>query len=111
MDWNKIISLIAEIIMLVLSGFVIPWIKSKIDLNKFSKYVEYAKIAVGAAEQIAENEGYDCAWKKEYVVDYVTKQFPGLEAETVDNIIENAVILLHNELYGTLVNLSSYATK
>lgn len=103
MDPNIIIKLVGEILLMVLSAIVIPWIKAKIDADKLAKYLDYAEIAVGAAEQLAAVEGKDGAWKKQYVLEFLTTKcgMQNVDIDILNNIIENAVIMLHNEL-GTV---------
>lgn len=103
MDWNVVIKLIGELVLVLISTVVIPWIKAKVDADKLEKYLAYAEIAVGAAEQLAAVEGLDGEWKKAYVMKFLTEKcgMGNLDVDVLNNIIENAVIMLHNELGTT----------
>lgn len=103
MDWNVVIKLLGEVILLILSSVIIPWIKAKVEAGKLEKYLSYAEIAVGAAEQLAAVEGLDGEWKKSYVMSFLTEKcgMGNLDVDILNNIIENAVIMLHNELGTT----------
>lgn len=98
MDYTPLFQAIISLIAVIISSFVIPWIKSKVDENRLQKFLEIVDIGVGAAEQIADNFGFDGAWKKAYVVDYLEKLNLHVDYDTLDNAIENAVLLLNAEL-------------
>ena len=83
---------------LLVSAFLIPWIKERVGADKLKKWQAYVEIAVKAAEQLYNaNEG---AEKKAYVLQYLAERGIKFDSDTVDKMIESAVLTLHHELYG-----------
>ena len=98
MDYTNIIGAVITLLTVLLTTFIIPWIKQKYDSEKLKKWQAYVDIAVEAAEQLYDvNDG---AAKKAYVIEYLSKKGIKFDSETVDKMIESSVIILHNELYG-----------
>lgn len=81
--------------------FLIPWLKAKISNEKLAKIIDTIDILVAAAEQIAEREGYDSAWKKQHVIEMLEKNGYTVD-DTLDDFIEAAVIRLHDELISAV---------
>lgn len=86
---NSIIALIAALI----SAFLIPYIKSKISTEKLAEIQEWAIVAVEAAEMIYKGAGRG-AEKKQYVLDFLASKGYSLDTESIDNLIESAVLNL-----------------
>lgn len=99
MDYTQIISAIIALISAMVSAFLIPWLKSKIDAETLKKVSTYVDIAVSAAEQLYTAVDGDA--KKAYVLKYLADNGIRFDAETIDNLIEAAVLKLHHELYGS----------
>ena len=98
MDYTQIISAVIALISALVSAFLIPWIKTKIDADKLQTVRTYVEIGVKAAEQLYNaNEG---AEKKAYVLHYLAERGIKFDSDTVDKMIESAVLTLHHELYG-----------
>lgn len=98
MDYTKIIQAVIALATALLSAFFIPWLKQRVSAEKLEKWQTYVKIAVGAAEQL-----YDAtqgAEKKAYVLQYLASKGIQFDSDTVDKMIEAAVLALHHELYG-----------
>lgn len=96
-DITAIIKAVVELIFAVAGIFLIPWLKEKIGAAKLAKIIDTIDILVAAAEQIANREGYDGAWKKQHVIELLQKNGYTVD-DTIDDYIEAAVIKLHNEL-------------
>ena len=95
-DYTQIIGSIITLAVAVITTFLIPWLKERYGAEKLMKWQQYVNIAVEAAEQIyAATEG-DA--KKAYVLKYLNEQGIVFDADTVDKMIESAVLLLHAEL-------------
>ena len=104
-DLTKIIEVIIALICALLTTFVIPWIKSKTDINNGAVSENQAamirlaiKTAVTAAEQIYNSD--EGKQKKEYVVDLLRQQGINVDMPSIDAAIEAAVLELHNQLKG-----------
>ena len=90
MDYTQIISAVIALISALVSAFLIPWLKTKIDADKLQTLRTYVEIGVKAAEQ-----------KKAYVVNFLAEKGIQFDVETIDKLIEAAVLQLHHELYGS----------
>ena len=85
-NWAEVI---VGIVSIVLTGVIIPLIKSKLDTDKLKKAQFIVREAVQAAEQIFEHGDNDR--KYEYVVACLEKAGIKLKKETVEMFIESAV--------------------
>lgn len=99
MDYTQIISAVIALISALISAFLIPWIKTKIDADKLQTIRAYVEIGVKAAEQLY--DAADGAAKKAYVISFLAEKGIKFDSETVDKLIEAAVLQLHHELYGS----------
>lgn len=90
---NMIIKTVVACVSVILTTFVIPWIKGKVNADKLAKIEEYTVLAVRCAEQIYTPEEW--REKKDYVVAYVAKKAIKiglyLTAEDINNLIEGIV--------------------
>lgn len=94
----EIIRCVITLAVLLITGFIIPYLKANIEAEKLNKILDMVDIAVGAAEQIAAVYGHDGEWKKNFVTQYIRDLGLDVDADTLNLMIENAVIQLHNEL-------------
>ena len=96
LDITAILQALITLVALLISAFVIPWLRKKIGAEKMSEFLKWVDIAVRAAEQL-----YDSAMtveKKQYVLSFLDSKGVKFTAAEVDAAIEAAVIKLHNEL-------------
>lgn len=99
MDYTQIISAVIALISALVSAFLIPWLKTKIDANKLQTIKTYVEIGVKAAEQrYAATDGEE---KKAYVINFLAEHGIRFDVSTIDQLIEAAVLQLHHELYGS----------
>ena len=84
---NAVISLLA----LLITAFLVPWLKAKVSAEKLSNIQKWAKIAVAAAEMIYKESGMGTL-KKQYVTEYLKGKGYTLDVDTVDALIEAAVL-------------------
>lgn len=85
---------IITILVAIITGFLIPWLKSKVSQSDMEKLTYYIDMAVRCAEQIYTPEQWE--QKKAYVTSYITdlcnKTFKlNLSAEDINILIEGAV--------------------
>ena len=98
MDYTQIISAVIALISALVSAFLIPWLKTKIDADKLQTLRTYVEIGVKAAEQLyAATDGEE---KKAYVINFLAEHGIRFDVSTIDQLIE-AVLQLHHELYGS----------
>ena len=78
----------------IITGFIIPFIKEKIDAEKLAKYEYWTSMAVKCAEMIFKEQGMGEA-KKEYVVNFLNEMFNKnkvvITSEQIEILVEAAV--------------------
>mgnify|MGYP002621827248 CR=1 FL=1 len=93
---RTIINAILTIIGILLTAYVIPWLKEKIGAGKMETLESYIIYAVRSAEQIYA-QGENSA-KKKYVYNYVLNKSRALgldlTPEDIDLLVEGAVNLI-----------------
>ena len=99
MDYTQIISAVIALISALVSAFLIPWIKTKIDADKLQTIRAYVEIGVKAADQLY--DATDVPEKKAYVLSFLAEKGITFDSEVVDKLIEATVLQLHHELYGS----------
>lgn len=95
-DLTPIVNAVITLIAAIVTTFLIPWIKSKIDAAKLAQIVEWVGIAVRAAEQIYNESGMG-EKKKQYVLDFLADKGFTLDPNSVNAMIEAAVKNLNIE--------------
>lgn len=84
---------IISVVLILISAYVIPWLKNKIGDDKYATLVEFAEIVVRSAEKIYTPDEWEK--KKAYAVSLVVAKAKeiGLELRTeeINAIIEGAV--------------------
>lgn len=93
---NAFIALLATIITCVVVPKVRELLTEKIGAQWADTLLNWASVAVTAAEQIYTSE--QGAIKKAYVLDFLAKKGYDIESVEVDNAIECAVLELHKAL-------------
>lgn len=90
---NLLFKALISLLSILITGFLIPWLKNKIGEQKFAKIVEYTDLAIRTAEMIFTVEEWK--EKKEYVLAYIIDKVKDvgidLTAEDVNNLIESEV--------------------
>ena len=95
-DLTPIVHAVITLIAAIVTTFLIPWIKSKIDAAKLAQMVEWVGIAVRAAEQIYNESGMG-EKKKQYVLDFLADKGFTLDPNSINAMIEAAVKELNIE--------------
>ena len=90
---NVIVKSVISIVSVLITVYVIPWIKKKIGSANYATVIQYITIAVHAAEQLYTEDQW--SEKKKYVEDYVSdicsKDGIEITAEELDALIEGIV--------------------
>ena len=94
---TQIILAVLTLIQLVISAFLIPFIKGKVDATTLNKILDYIRIFVTAAQQIFDRA--DGQAKKEWVIAQLNNLGINFDADVVEAAIESTVLELHSELY------------
>lgn len=96
----QLILAIIPVLGTIITVFIIPLLKEKIDADKLAKYKEWANLAVKCAEMLWTETGHG-ADKKQYVVDYLNNMFNSkktvITEEQLNVLIESAVQSLNTE--------------
>lgn len=90
MDDYQVLQVILALVSLVITGMLIPLIKTKISKDKLEKALVVTEIAVKAAEQIYKETGQGVI-KKKYVIDYIKRSGLNLTDNEINALIEAAV--------------------
>ena len=94
-DITPIIETIITLVVLCITTFLIPYIKSKTTAAQQEQIQAWVNIAVMAAEQLIQGSGKG-AEKKEYVIKWLNAHNITFDAEKLDAMIEAAVYKLTN---------------
>jgi hypothetical protein len=92
-DLTPIMEAIIALVTAVITAFVIPWLKGKIDADKLEKIKLWVTVAVEAAEQLYKGSGRG-EEKKAYVVKFLKEKGFTLDPDSLDKLIEAAVFNL-----------------
>lgn len=96
-DYTMLFEGIITVLVALITMFVVPYIKSKIDAEKLAKIIEWVTYAVEAAEQIYKESGMG-AIKNKYVKQFLEEHGVDLDIEQIDVLIESAVRKLKREI-------------
>ena len=88
-DLTQIILAVIALISAVLTGFVIPWLKTKLTDHQYDTLATLVRVGVFAAEQLFTSD----MWKekKEYVVNLLLENGDKVDITAVDALIEATV--------------------
>lgn len=92
-DLTPIMEAIIALVVAVITAFVIPWLKGKIDADKLEEIELWVTVAVEAAEQLYNGTGRG-EEKKAYVVKFLQEKGFTLDPDSLDKLIEAAVFNL-----------------
>lgn len=92
-DLTPIANAVITLAALLITTFLIPWIKAKVNAEKLAEIQKWATIAVQAAEMIYSESGLGDK-KKQYVKSYLQSKGYTLDIDTIDALIESAVMEL-----------------
>ena len=93
-DITPIVEALIALVSLIITGFLIPYLKQKLTNEKREKLRGWVNIAVAAAEQLMKNKsGLE---KKEYVVSFLLSKGLVFDVDEVTAMIECEVYKLGN---------------
>ena len=92
-DLTPIMEAIIALVVAVITAFVIPWLKGKIDADKLEQIKLWVTVAVEAAEQLYNGTGRG-EEKKAYVVKFLQEKGFTIDPDSLDKLIEAAVFNL-----------------
>ena len=84
---------LVSVVLIIVSAYVIPWLKNKVGEDKYATIIDFAEIVVRSAEKIYTPEEW--SKKKAYAVELVSEKAKSiglnLSEEEINAIIEGAV--------------------
>lgn len=92
-DLTNIVEIVLMLLAALITTFLIPYIKSKVSTEDFETLKSWVRIAVNAAEMIYSETGMG-ANKKAYVIEFLNSKGYTLDIDTLNNLIEAAVLEL-----------------
>lgn len=94
-DFTPIFEAIITIVSLIVTSFLIPYIKQKLSVEKYEDLKKWVNVGVKAAEQIyGSKTGQE---KKEYVVSFLKSKGITFNIDEVSALIESEVYKLTNK--------------
>ncbi len=92
-DLTPIVQAVITLVSLLITTFLIPWIKAKCDAKKLETISRWVTFAVEAAEQIFKGNDMGES-KKQYVVDFLAQKGYHLDLDSINTMIEASVYQL-----------------
>ena len=90
---TKLVEAIVTVVIVLISAYIVPWLKGKIGEDKYATIIEFAEIVVRSAEKLYTPEEWEK--KKKYAVEMVQKKAEEIgitiTANEINAIIEGAV--------------------
>ena len=103
LDVTWLVEIVFTAIGLLISTYLIPWLKSKKSAQELAELNTWVKVAVSAAEQMYNAGGQGVA-KKQFVVDWLKARNINFDEERIDALIEAAVYNL--KTHGLLAEVA-----
>lgn len=97
-DLTPIVNALITLVALLLTTFLIPWIRTKISNEKLEAAKKWTTVGVKAAEMIYKESGMGEA-KKKYVRKFLESKGYKLDIDTVDALIEATVREMQQEAF------------
>lgn len=91
---SQLLQAIIGLLSVIVTGFLIPYLKQKYSLDKRAQAYQIVKIAVQSVEQLALALGWDGSKKKEEVIKVLNSYNIRLTHAELNMMIESAVLEL-----------------
>ena len=89
-DITEIVKAIITLVIVVITYYVVPLLKQKVEAEKLKKIENWVKTAVEAAEMIYKGSGLG-EKKKAYVLKFLAEKGYTMDVDSIDSLIEAAV--------------------
>lgn len=96
-DLTEIIIAVIGLIVAVLTTFLVPYLKQKLSAEQFNEMQMWVNIGVKAAEMLYAGTGRG-EEKKAYVTEFLESKGCSLDATSIENMIEAAVLEMQNSM-------------
>ena len=90
-DVTPLANALIMVLAVLITVYLIPWIKSQTTEKQREEINAWVKIAVQAAEQLYKGSGQG-EQKKQYVLEYLASKGFTIDADSIDKMIEAAVL-------------------
>ena len=80
----KLVNTVASLAIILVTYFLIPWLRQKIDTNKYNYLIDNIEKVVRAAKQIFSDDPRDNELKKKYCVKYITNLINKINIEMTE---------------------------
>lgn len=97
MNITPLLQAVISLVSVIITMFLIPYIKSRQNNEELKKVLDVVQIVVKSAEQLGMTMGYDGEKKKEYVIDRLS-DMGFIVDDSLNDYIEACVLELHHEL-------------
>lgn len=97
-DLTPIVNAAITLAALLITTFLIPWIRTQISSEKLEQVKKWTSVGVKAAEMIYRESGMGEA-KKKYVQEFLAGKGCKLDVDTVDALIEATVRQMQQEAF------------
>lgn len=97
--FQNLFDVVVQLLILILGGILIPYIKKQIGEVEYKKTLELVQIGVAAAEQIykpLDKSDEKNTLRYQYVVDFLQKKNVKISEDEMKTLIEDAVLKLGN---------------
>lgn len=94
----NVLKIIVSVVMALIAYYVIPYIKRRIENDKYQEFLEMINIAVQAAEQSTKGKGMGKLKKDNvmiFMMSWIEKAGLHVTPEQLDQLIESAVYELN----------------
>lgn len=98
MDPINMIEILLQIIIVMVGGLLVPYLKEKLGAEKYGRILTSAQIGVAAAEQIYKSmpkSGTKNQLRYDYVAEYLTSKGFKIDKTELEALIESAVMELN----------------
>lgn len=102
-DITQIAVAIIGVLGTIITAFVIPLIRSRLNESQQAKLQQWIQIAVSAAEQLSKTGVISKNGRKEYVLNFLESHGFTIDLDEIDAMIEAAVYDLPSKLTNTEV--------
>lgn len=90
-----IVKAVVGVCTVLITGYLIPWLKSRLTEDGLNYVKEFVEFAVRQAEQYYNSD--EGQKKKAFVTDYIRAKFPNISDKDIDAIIEAVVNEVHHD--------------
>lgn len=94
MDLTPIMEAVLALVAVLITYYLIPWIKTKTTSEQRAEINAWVKIGVQAAEQLFVGVGRG-AEKKAYVMEFIQSKGYHIDTTELDKLIESAVLAVN----------------